>query len=59
MKLEVELVYKNMPAYLQEVELDDTNLVEAKLKAADLVKKIAWYQGWKSNPRAVQVKQIF
>ena len=59
MKLEVNLFYKRPPCYSQVVEIDEPNIIEAKLKATDLVKKVAWYAGFKDKPKKVAVNQIF
>jgi len=59
MKLEVNLSYKHPPMYTQVIELDESNLIEAKLKATDIVKKVAWYAGFRENPKKVKVNQIF
>jgi len=59
MKLEVNLSFKRPPMYTQVVEIDEQNIIEAKLKATDMVKKIAWYAGFKENPKKVKVNQIF
>ncbi len=59
MKLEVDLYFKKPPVYSQVIELDETNLIEAKFQATEIVSKIAWYAGFKDKPKKVHVKQIF
>jgi len=59
MKFNVELSYKGMPTYSQVAEVDDENIIEAKLKATKIVKGCAYYGGWKSEPKRVKVTQIF
>jgi hypothetical protein len=56
MILQVEMKYSAKdPLFVTELDVPNTNLIEAKFQAIDIAKKIAWYSGFKSEPKSVNI----
>lgn len=43
------------PLFVTEVDVPSVNLMEAKFQAVDMAKKIAWYAGYKTVPKTVNI----
>jgi hypothetical protein len=59
MKLQVEMNYSaKVPMFVTELDVASNNLMEAKFQAVDIAKKIAWYSGYKKEPKSINVYSI-